>query len=142
MPRSDRTGPVGVGPRTGRGMGHCADDAQADRESQRGVGMGHCADDAQADWESPRGAGMGWRLGPGYGRGRRSMRRPMRGRRLACRGGFGVRGWDEFSRPCPTAPADTGDELEQLGAQAGRLQRGLDALRARMDELREGGQEG
>ncbi len=39
MPGFDRTGPVGAGSRTGRGMGNCADDERSDT-ARRGPGFG------------------------------------------------------------------------------------------------------
>ena len=46
MPKQDKTGPAGAGPRTGRGLGACGE----------GLGL--------------RGAGMGRRCGCGFGMGR------------------------------------------------------------------------
>ncbi len=57
MPRGDRTGPTGQGPRTGRAAGFCAgyDVAGCDNpEPRRGAGMGR---------------GRGWGRGRGMGRG-------------------------------------------------------------------------
>lgn len=39
MPGFDRTGPMGAGARTGRGMGNCADDEHPD-VAPRGLGFG------------------------------------------------------------------------------------------------------
>lgn len=48
MPRGSRTGPLGRGPRTGRGLGYCAgfsspgfETPQIDRGFGRGFGAGH-----------------------------------------------------------------------------------------------------
>lgn len=54
MPRGDRTGPMGAGPKTGRGMGYCGDYNQPSFVNQVaafrcGFGFGR------------RGAGHGWR---------------------------------------------------------------------------------
>lgn len=51
MPRGDRTGPAGQGPRTGRGLGYCA---------------GYQV----AGFEQGYGPGMGWGFRGGMGRGR------------------------------------------------------------------------
>lgn len=40
MPRGDRTGPMGQGPRTGRGMGFCAGNDVPGCASGRGFGRG------------------------------------------------------------------------------------------------------
>ncbi|NMA93143.1 MAG: DUF5320 domain-containing protein [Clostridiales bacterium] len=53
MPRMDGTGPMGEGPKTGRGMGSCEGEATP----RYGIGRG-------------RGRGFGSRCGRGLGRGR------------------------------------------------------------------------
>ena len=67
MPRFDGTGPMGRGPRTGRGLGRCS--------SVRSVNPG-MDKDRQADSQNPgafpglfRGLGRGLGLGRGRGRG-------------------------------------------------------------------------
>jgi hypothetical protein len=67
MPGGDRTGPMGRGPRTGRGLGDCARDEPLrgpDRKGYPGPGQG-------------RGRGRGWGFGRGLGRG---LGRGFRGR--------------------------------------------------------------
>ena len=55
MPRGDRTGPRGFGPRTGRGLGYCSGFSTPGYTKGPGMGMG---------W------GRGWRRGGGgWGRG-------------------------------------------------------------------------
>lgn len=57
MPRGDRTGPAGIGPMTGRGLGYCAGFPHPGfMTGGGGFGRG---------W----GRGMGWGRGFGYGRG-------------------------------------------------------------------------
>jgi hypothetical protein len=56
MPRGDRTGPVGEGPRTGRQIGYCTG-----HESPGFVNM-------KRNWRGP-GRGSGQRFGWGFGRG-------------------------------------------------------------------------
>ena len=53
MPRGDRTGPRGEGPRTGRGMGPCTTEKQLEnkRENDDGTGVGRGG--------VPRGGGRG-----------------------------------------------------------------------------------
>ena len=61
MPNGDRTGPEGKGPKTGRGLGYCAGNKQAGRNSdapRQGQGRGLRN-------------GSGRRLGNGLGRGQR-----------------------------------------------------------------------
>ena len=69
MPRGDRTGPSGMGPMTGRGMGSCAsypisDYADSSLEQRngewRGFGLGR---------KRGRGLGLGRGFGFGFGRG-------------------------------------------------------------------------
>ena len=65
MPAGDRTGPMGEGPVTGRGLGYCrGNDYPGNRSSL---------------WNSGRGFGRGLGRGPGFGG----------GRGLGFRGGYG-----------------------------------------------------
>jgi len=53
MPGGDRTGPIGAGPRTGRGLGYCGSyDAPGFADPAFGPGRG---------WRRGRGGGFGWR---------------------------------------------------------------------------------
>ena len=55
MPRGDRTGPSGMGPMTGRGVGYCRGYGMPGYSNPvpgRGLGMG---------WGRRRGGGRGWR---------------------------------------------------------------------------------
>jgi len=59
MPRGDRTGPNGMGPRTGRGAGFCSGfDRPGYMNGGAGTGFGY-----------GRGMGRGFSHGMGYGRG-------------------------------------------------------------------------
>ena len=58
MPRGNRTGPMGWGPRTGRGLGYCAGFSSPGYTKGPGMGLGR-----------GYGGGRGWR-GGGWGRGR------------------------------------------------------------------------
>lgn len=63
MPRHDRTGPVGMGPMTGRGLGGCSADEQAIAGNDaRGFGCG------AGRGGRPRGGGRGRCFGGGRGR--------------------------------------------------------------------------
>jgi hypothetical protein len=71
MPGGDRTGPRGGSPKTGRGLGYCADSDQpgyAAPQSSQGLGLAF------------RWGGRGRRRGYGRGRGWRAEFRPVRGR--------------------------------------------------------------
>jgi hypothetical protein len=129
MPAGDRTGPRGMGPRTGRGAGYCAGysaPGYANAVPGRGYGMG---------W----GRGMAWGgWGPGRGRG-------WRHRYYAP----GLPGWARFGcapgwgdpPPGPYGPygGAAGPSPEQEGdflrAQAQWLQEQLEAITGRLDEL-------
>ena len=65
MPRGDRTGPLGEGPKTGRQMGYCT---------------GH---------DGPGYVNLHWRRGPGFGPGRGLGRGPGRGFRYGWGDGYG-----------------------------------------------------
>lgn len=65
MPRGDRTGPIGMGPMTGRMAGYCAGHAMpghANPVMGRGFGMG-----GGRGFGFGRGMGMGFRRGRGMG---------------------------------------------------------------------------
>ena len=59
IPRGNRTGPWGQGPRTGRGMGYC--NGYSTPGYTKGPGIG---------WGRGYGGGRGWGRGGGWGRGR------------------------------------------------------------------------
>lgn len=59
MPRFDGSGPQGMGPMTGRGMGYCAVPGVG-----RGIGVG------RGGWGRPSGIAMGRGRGAGFGLGR------------------------------------------------------------------------
>ena len=59
MPRGNRTGPTGLGPMTGRGMGYCAGYGQPGFMTP-GFGGGR-------GWGRGSGRGFGWRRFGGYG---------------------------------------------------------------------------
>ena len=108
MPRGDRTGPEGRGPRTGRAMGHCAGyDSPGYMNDGGGRGMG-------------RGGGFGRGMGRGGGRGM--------GRGMGRGGGFG-RGY--------AAPPEEveGSELTMLRDDIARLTKLVESAHARIQEL-------
>lgn len=109
MPRGNRTGPDGMGPMTGRGMGFCAGYDQPGFMNGPGGGMG-------------RGRGFG---GGGGRRGRRNMVYAT-----------GQPGWARSGGWGGVAPApDPQTEREALGQQAQALQTQLDQIQSRLDAL-------
>ena len=126
MPGGDGTGPMGLGPMTGRAAGFCA-----------GYGM--------PGYMNPvPGRGVGWGRGRGFfGRGR--------GGGCGRRNWFyatGLTGWQRaamagapwggvpFAGPvAPTAAIDPGAEKEFLARQVEALEQQLAAARQRIDEL-------
>jgi hypothetical protein len=111
MPAGDRTGPGGWGSMTGRGLGYCAG------YGAPGLGRGRGA------W----GAGRGW---GGGGRGWRHQYYAT-----------GLPGWARYGYPpfggyvpYPQSPS-TEEETDLLKNQAQALQRELDAINKRLDEL-------
>jgi hypothetical protein len=77
MPREDRTGPQGQGPKTGRGMGKCGSKGGAPTSpGQGGMGSGGRGQGRGAGKGAgrgtDRGTGRGGGQGGGKGRGRRS----------------------------------------------------------------------
>ncbi len=124
MPAGDRTGPMGLGPMTGRGAGYCA-----------GYGVPGYANPAV-----PR-LGLGWRRGWGGGWG---GGRGWRHWYYAT----GLPGWARFGYAPAwavppvaygpyAAPPTREQEAESLKAQAEWLQQQLDAISQRIAELEE-----
>ena len=60
MPRGDRTGPRGFGPRTGRGLGYCSGFSTPGYTKGPGMGMGW-----GGGWGRGGGRGWGWGFYPG-----------------------------------------------------------------------------
>jgi hypothetical protein len=124
MPAGDGTGPMGMGPRTGRGAGYCAGyDAPgwANPFPGRGFGFG-------------RGGGRGWG-GRGGGWRHRNWYYATGLPRWA-RTGYGPAwgpppAWvdDAYGAPAPE------QEIEFLKQQAEQLKRQLDAVNRRVEEL-------
>ena len=105
MPAGDGTGPMGMGPMTGRGAGQCAGfDMPGVMNPIPGRGMGYGFGRGRS-----RGRGQGWRHG--Y----HAMGQP---------GAYGI-------PPIPT-PAQ---EAEVLKAQAEQMERALNDMRKRISEL-------
>ena len=108
MPGGDRTGPMGMGPMTGRAAGFCAGNrapGYMNVGGGRGFGMGS-------------GCGFG---GHGGGRGRRNMFQAT-----------GLPGWARGGVPVMSAPAQ---ELAVLKQQAEYLGTALENIRKRVQEI-------
>ena len=109
MPRGDRTGPMGQGPMTGRGMGYCA---------------GY---DVPGFLNRPWGYGgfRGGGRGGGFGRG-------WRHRFYAT----GVPGWMAGGYPYYGPPVQSPEnELKALKEEAAFLEKSLEEVRKRLSEL-------
>jgi hypothetical protein len=113
MPGGDRSGPMGMGPMTGRGMGYCG------------------------GYDAP-----GWaNWGPGRrfaGRGRRGGFGPGRGGGYRWRHWYNATGaprWARWGYSSPYAAPSRQDEIEMLRDEAEWLKGQLDVINQRMDEL-------
>jgi len=113
MPRGDGTGPMGMGPMTGRAAGYCA-----------GYGVPGYANPGFG-----RGMGMAWGRGGGFGMG-------MAWRRGRGRGfGFAPSFARPYTAPMPLAPPTRDQELDMLRSQADWLKEQMDAISQRIGEL-------
>ena len=119
MPRGDGTGPMGMGPRTGRGAGFCA-----------GYGVPGCATPM---FGYGMGLGLGFGRGMGRGRGRGFCRTtlPMAGWPVGFRAGYPV------PVDVPYTPTAV-DEKTWLGREAEWLGQRLQEIQDRLTELESG----
>ncbi|NOZ87194.1 MAG: DUF5320 domain-containing protein [Deltaproteobacteria bacterium] len=106
MPGYDRTGPMGMGPRTGRGLGYC-----------NGYGPGY----------GGFGRGYGRGFGRGYGRGF--------GRGHGRGWGYGAVPYPYPAYPLDYGTLDPAAEQEWLESEAKAMERNLSDIRKRLDEL-------
>ena len=122
MPRGDGTGPMGMGPMTGRAAGYCAGyPVPGFMNPTPGGGFG--------------GMGRGWGRGRGFGRGG------------GWRAGYGAAAYGPYAgapytpafgpyAATPYAPAMPPEsELDALKTQADYFTKALDEIRKRIDEL-------
>ena len=116
MPGGDQTGPMGLGPMTGRGLGQCVGapvPGYAHPFPGRGLGFGRGRGRG-------RGWGRGWALDPdapvGYGR------------------PWGRWGYS-YGVPTSSNPLPGEQQVEMLKAQAEYLASSLDEIRKRLAEL-------
>ncbi len=113
MPGGDRTGPTGMGPRTGRAAGYCSGYSAPGSFNPlwgRGYGFGF--------------GGLGRRFGFRGGRGRRWAGRPYAYR-------YGMPYTLPYYPPAPTLQQD----LEALQDEARNLEYALEGIRKRIAEL-------
>ena len=111
MPRGDQTGPMGMGPMTGRAAGYCAGSG-APGYAHGAFGRGY-------------GRGVGWSGGFGGGRGRRNWFHAT-----------GLPGWMRFgAHAAPYPKLDPEAEKQALRAQEEALQSDLDFIRKRLAEF-------
>lgn len=118
MPGGDRTGPAGVGPRTGGGWGYCG-----------GFGMPGFAN---------RGLGRGFGMGFGWGRGAWGWGRGFGGGGRGWRHWFyasGQPGWMRIGGYGPAWAPDAGTEKQMLKSDADALQSELELVRKRLSEI-------
>ena len=109
MPFGDRTGPLGQGPRTGRGAGFCGGGAAPGSISPApGQGFGG------------RGGGRGWRNW--------FHATGLTGWQRAAGWPAAYAGQQEVASPDPT-------QIQALKSQTGSLASALEAIRKRLDEL-------
>lgn len=124
MPRGDGTGPAGLGPMSGRGMGYCAGYTTPGRvASGRGRGMG-------AGYG--RGFGRGFGRGTGLGRGR--------GMGFGAGRGFPFRGFvpPRFAGCLPWYPPQEGvSEAGALMEEAEYLRKEVEFINKRLAEIDE-----
>lgn len=123
MPRGDRTGPVGMGTRTGRAAGYCSGSGvpgYANSGPGRGLAMGF-----------GRGRGAG---GPGFGGGGRGRRNMVNATGLPGRMRFGGIA-EPYGYPAPYQKPDPEMERRALKNQAETLQCELDLIKKRLGEV-------
>ena len=132
MPGGDRTGPMGMGPMTGRAAGYCGGSATPGYNDRTG-GPGY------ANPLPGRGFGLGF--GRGFGARGRGFGGGGYGRRNMYHA-TGLPGWMRFGAyaaaygyPEACGKADPEAERQALSAQAEYLQKELDSIRRRLDEI-------
>ena len=119
MPGGDGTGPMGMGPMTGRAAGYCAGYAVPGfMNPMPGRGMG---------W----GRGMGF--GRGFGRGRGRGRRAMAWGYPAAYAPYGA--YPPYAASVYTPPMPPQAELDALRTQSEYFTSALEEIRKRIDEL-------
>jgi hypothetical protein len=133
MPAGDRTGPLGRGPMTGRGMGYCGN-YDAPGWANWGPGrryVGRRASGLRGGWGGGYGPGRG-----GAGRGWRHWYYATGLPRWARSQGYPVQGAPaNWAYDAPFESPSREQEIEMLKDEAAWLKEQLDAINGRMDEL-------
>jgi len=131
MPGGDKTGPLGAGAMTGRGMGYCSGNDQPGfanigfgrgRGFGRGLGMG-----------AGRGFGRGFGMGAGHGWRNRFYATGIPGRASAGRYPYAY-DYEAYPEPAPSRQY-TNDELSYLKEESKNLHNALDEISKRIEEL-------
>jgi len=123
MPRGDRTGPLGMGPRTGRAMGYCSG---FDAPGFINPGLGSSAGYPSAGLGLARGRG---RAIPEYGMGMAWGPRGGRGR--------GYSSFSSYSEAAPPAPLSADEERTFIEGSITALKSRIEAMEKRLSELSE-----
>ncbi|NWF75627.1 MAG: DUF5320 domain-containing protein [Nitrospirae bacterium] len=113
MPFGDRTGPMGLGPRTGRGAGYCS-----------GFGMPGYANPVLG--RGFYGFGRGWGRGRGWFGGGRGLRNRF--------WAAGMPGWPGYGYPYG-AGLTAQEEIDMLRDHADLLKRELDEIQSRISKI-------
>ena len=128
MPAGDGTGPMGMGPMTGRGAGYCAGyeaPGYANPWPRMGMGWG-------------RGRGGGWGRGRGWRRGYHATGMPFWARH-----GYGYAPPVGYGTPAGYAPYGAPptkeEEIAAMRTQAEWLKDNLEAITSRIEELEQEG---
>ncbi len=124
MPGGDRTGPLGMGPRTGRAAGYCA--------GYRVPGYSNPAPGCGYGYEGGYGRGYGRGFGRGMGRGG--------GRGFFGRGRMRGAYYDAPPENYPPEPvaASAEDEIRMLKSEERNLSNSLKQIRNRLNEIERG----
>ena len=125
MPGGDGTGPMGMGPMTGRAAGYCAGYAVPGFMNPPGAGRGF------------GGRGMGW--GRGFGRGRGRGWRAMAWGYPAAYAPYET--YPPYAASVYTPPLSPQSELEALRSQSDYFSSALEEIRKRIEELESAQQE-
>jgi len=117
MPAGDRTGPVGQGPGTGRGLGYC-NGFNRPGFMQPGPGMGR-----NRNWGRGRGRGRGYWSAPHYGRRFAGYYSPVPAEGQAA----------NYSAEANANPVSEEEALEE---RYDYLKEEMEAIKKRLDELK------
>lgn len=127
MPRGDRSGPQGMGPTTGRGLGYCTGHGAPGYVTAPGPGMGMAWGYGGGRGRGGAGQGMAWGRNRGYG--------PAYG------GGFG-RAYGPYGvGPYATAPVSEETRKAYLKDEMAAMEERMNFLQREMDAMDKQGEE-